>query len=779
MSRLLPKLAEEHQLQGHTEVQGIPVAIENRAGSVREGTTPDGHHWQTKMKYPYGYLVGTKGADDEPVDAYVGPDKDAPDAFVVHQHKPDGTGFDEDKVMLGFQTKEEARKAYLEHYDSDKFLGPISRVSIERLQELVESKEKLTKISYAKDVHFHLMNRTIEEAFGDHITPEARRVMLEQARESDVGLRHPWKPWNAVQHSFPTLSKEELKSETQDRHQEAVGSLAKAIAEKHLSDTHRSVAATSALMGLAQVQHSKVDVHSHFDKPLEIARAEGGPEREQQFLKIREALREHAGAYGGFIASGLEHVRSGVTPKFIGLRSALDKFEPDKWDSDKHTLETAEQYGQKIRESVVSRLKSDYSMKKPEAEEALNAFMKSFSPGVVDRAAAEILDTSQFVKTHVGKLLEKTSDSKPKGIKFLYIDAGGGHRAQAKAMAEAAQARGIPAEAIDWKDHFAKGEALKEFEDTYLEYIQGKKGLPALGLANAKFHLMGTDKEKLRSWVEQNKDHAIVLTMEHLQHHFDDIDHPVHVLHSDPVTWPLSSSDNNPNRIHIGLPAVLDELGVKKNRVEIKNVPVGEGVLHPVGKSGLLSPKKFNVTVSGGAFGAEVVPLTEQVLKSKLPPGTVVHAVAGKNESALKELEGLAKRDPRLKAHGFAPLPTMMREADLNVVRTHGTTFAETVASGKPAVYYGPHAPAGELLHPVTDFQADLTRRTAVYAGEHVGHPVAVGLDKVPDAVNKMLGDPDRYRHLAAVAKRQMGNPADQAVRQIMRARPGYLRPKE
>lgn len=50
MSRLLPKLAQEHRLQGHTDVQGLRVAIENRAGSVREGTTEDGHHWQTKMR---------------------------------------------------------------------------------------------------------------------------------------------------------------------------------------------------------------------------------------------------------------------------------------------------------------------------------------------------------------------------------------------------------------------------------------------------------------------------------------------------------------------------------------------------------------------------------------------------------------------------------------------------------------------------------------------------------------------------------------------------------
>jgi hypothetical protein len=138
-----------YKLQGQTEVQGIPVAIENRKGSVREGTDSDGNEWRTKMKNPYGYIKGTRGADGEPVDVYVGPDKEAPAAFVVHQHKDDGTGYDEDKVMLGFKSKAEAKKAYLEHYDDPKFLGPISRVSVDRLRELVASKKKLVKISQA------------------------------------------------------------------------------------------------------------------------------------------------------------------------------------------------------------------------------------------------------------------------------------------------------------------------------------------------------------------------------------------------------------------------------------------------------------------------------------------------------------------------------------------------------------------------------------------------------------------------------------------------------
>lgn len=141
-----------YKLQGHDNFQGLPIAIENKKGDVRKGVDRDGHKWRTVMKYPYGYIEGTKAKDGEGVDAYVGPKRDAAHAYVVHQHKPDGTGFDEDKVMLGFDSEEAARKAYLKQYDDPKFLGPISRVPMEELRELVKSHKKLEKISMSKAV---------------------------------------------------------------------------------------------------------------------------------------------------------------------------------------------------------------------------------------------------------------------------------------------------------------------------------------------------------------------------------------------------------------------------------------------------------------------------------------------------------------------------------------------------------------------------------------------------------------------------------------------------
>jgi len=140
------------KLQGHMKFQGIPIAIENRKGSTREGVDPDGKPWKTTFAYPYGYIKKTEGKDGEEIDVYVGPQKDASDVFVVHQRKIDGTGHDEDKLFLGFPSVESVRKAYLDHYNKvgPKLLGEISTISVDLLKKKLEESRKHTKLAVAQ-----------------------------------------------------------------------------------------------------------------------------------------------------------------------------------------------------------------------------------------------------------------------------------------------------------------------------------------------------------------------------------------------------------------------------------------------------------------------------------------------------------------------------------------------------------------------------------------------------------------------------------------------------
>jgi hypothetical protein len=112
------------KLHKRVKFQGLDVSVENRVGSVRKGKDPHWGEWSTKMLYDYGYIKGSKGMDGGGVDCFVGPNPSAKMAYVVHIKKlPDFKTFDEDKVMLGFDSKKAAKKAFMAHYDKPDFYG--------------------------------------------------------------------------------------------------------------------------------------------------------------------------------------------------------------------------------------------------------------------------------------------------------------------------------------------------------------------------------------------------------------------------------------------------------------------------------------------------------------------------------------------------------------------------------------------------------------------------------------------------------------------------------
>jgi hypothetical protein len=106
-----------------------------------------GEPWQTKFYYPYGYIFHTKGADNEGVDCFIGNDPTSDKVFIIHQ--TDGQrNFDEDKVFLGFSSKESARDAFLAHYNSQGFIGTITEMPFYEFKEQLKTRgqqgEKLT-----------------------------------------------------------------------------------------------------------------------------------------------------------------------------------------------------------------------------------------------------------------------------------------------------------------------------------------------------------------------------------------------------------------------------------------------------------------------------------------------------------------------------------------------------------------------------------------------------------------------------------------------------------
>lgn len=130
-----------HELQDRYNFAGLKISVENKKGSTRSGKDKDGHEWHTFMHYDYGYIRGTEGTDGDHVDCYIGDNEDAKNVYIIYQNDPVTNKYDEDKCMLGFDSLESAKAAYLKQYDRPGFLGSITTMSIDEFKDYVLAKE--------------------------------------------------------------------------------------------------------------------------------------------------------------------------------------------------------------------------------------------------------------------------------------------------------------------------------------------------------------------------------------------------------------------------------------------------------------------------------------------------------------------------------------------------------------------------------------------------------------------------------------------------------------
>ncbi len=146
-------------------IQDILFKIELEPGDKRSGTSPDGKKWEKTMTVCYGHIPKTIGDDGETVDVYLKEDGVFENVYVVHQKKRDG-GHYEDKCMVGFASKDEAKDAYEKHgpewgygslteYTWEEFQDDYLT---ERSKEKVAAEKDLLKIPY--DTHFPFASKT-------------------------------------------------------------------------------------------------------------------------------------------------------------------------------------------------------------------------------------------------------------------------------------------------------------------------------------------------------------------------------------------------------------------------------------------------------------------------------------------------------------------------------------------------------------------------------------------------------------------------------------------
>lgn len=121
--------------KAHLKLHGFDISIENPRGSIRSGTDKAGKPWETEMKSDYGYIRMTEGKDTDQVDVFIGPKPESKTVFVINQVDPDTSRFDEHKVLIGWNTEEEAQTGYLENYQKGwKGLGSIREMSMDQFK---------------------------------------------------------------------------------------------------------------------------------------------------------------------------------------------------------------------------------------------------------------------------------------------------------------------------------------------------------------------------------------------------------------------------------------------------------------------------------------------------------------------------------------------------------------------------------------------------------------------------------------------------------------------
>lgn len=126
--------------KGDIVIKGIRVKIENPKGSTRFGFDEKGAKWITRMKNHYGYIVHKGDAiDGDKIDCFIGDSFKNNKCYVINQGK--GGLFDEHKVMLGFDSIEDAKESYLRNYQKgwSKNLLSIIPTNTKLLREWVNS----------------------------------------------------------------------------------------------------------------------------------------------------------------------------------------------------------------------------------------------------------------------------------------------------------------------------------------------------------------------------------------------------------------------------------------------------------------------------------------------------------------------------------------------------------------------------------------------------------------------------------------------------------------
>jgi inorganic pyrophosphatase len=133
-------------------IHGIPIALEWRKGEMRKYFNHDPLKsrsvgkidYNQKMHADYGYVKGVIDADGEELDVYLGPNRESEKVYVLEKLRRTDGSFDENKIMLGYDSLKEARASYLQHQGNDE-LGKVYELTLQLFKQKFLRKNKFKK----------------------------------------------------------------------------------------------------------------------------------------------------------------------------------------------------------------------------------------------------------------------------------------------------------------------------------------------------------------------------------------------------------------------------------------------------------------------------------------------------------------------------------------------------------------------------------------------------------------------------------------------------------
>lgn len=138
---------------GQTTAQGFGITIETPKGGVRRSKEGAEIEWEVRdFPTDYGYIEGTVAGENEPLDVFLGPQKDtAPNVLVIDQINPHTGAFDELKVMFGYDDLAQAKQDYV-HAFSDASgaarIGAATPLTVEQFREFVRVGDMTKPLAY-------------------------------------------------------------------------------------------------------------------------------------------------------------------------------------------------------------------------------------------------------------------------------------------------------------------------------------------------------------------------------------------------------------------------------------------------------------------------------------------------------------------------------------------------------------------------------------------------------------------------------------------------------